>query len=134
MPINNNTINIDSAQFRALFQGDPILEYGKSKKFMIIKKNVSIYDDSDNELISEVFPNPTNNKTNIKFNLDKTLPVSIDLIDISGAVVKNLFNNLIMQSGEQTIELNLNNIPTGKYFIQIKIEGHNVLRDIIIEK
>lgn len=127
---NNRT---DSAIFRASYQSDAVLEYGKSKRFVILEP-VSIFESPESKLIGEVFPNPADSRTNLQFELEQPFIVSIDLIDISGAVVKKLLANYSVSSGHQLIELDVTGIATGRYYLLINVNGNYALREIVINK
>ena len=68
-----------------------------------------------------VFPNPTSEIINIKFNSSKILPQSITIIDIFGNKVIDI-NNL---ENRNAIRLELSNLVSGSYILQIN-DGSNI--------
>ena len=73
--------------------------------------------------IKSCYPNPFNNSTTINFILNKSEYLNIELVDINGKVVKKLKSG-IYSFGEHSIQIVLNETPSGTYFI--KINGDNI--------
>jgi hypothetical protein len=65
-----------------------------------------------------VFPNPTNGKVKIQFELAEATPVSIEAIDIKGAIIKQ-FPAEPYQSGHYSKEIDLTNEASGIYLIKL---------------
>jgi hypothetical protein len=69
----------------------------------------------------EVYPNPMNNNGRIKYILDETGFVSIDMYDITGKLVKNVFSGQADQ-GLNIAYFNSNDMPEGLYFCRLASE------------
>jgi hypothetical protein len=76
-----------------------------------------------------VFPNPCSTESaSIQFTLPHETTVMIQIVNISGQVVKEQHLGLL-PSGFQTIDLNTNTWPDGAYFIRIQTpESCNVIK------
>ena len=73
----------------------------------------------NNLLGIQVFPNPSNGLTKILLNTPENGNLSINLIDILGREVAVIYNGSI-NAGDKSYMIDVNNIDTGIYFIQIK--------------
>lgn len=68
-----------------------------------------------------VYPNPSNDFLNISLNLKNPEKLKINLYDISGRMVRNLFKGKISK-GENLLKFNIKDLSSGIYFIEIKGE------------
>lgn len=82
----------------------------------------------------KIFPNPTNAKTKITFNLNQNSDVEIKIYNITGQLVKSIINNAVLLKGSYEIQLDLNNLPSGIYFINIKMNHVNSIKKIVLTK
>ncbi len=70
-------------------------------------------------LIKAVYPNPAQDRVNIDLNMDKTELVEVSILNTLGQIVVNKqFGNI---SGANTLNLDLNNLSQGMYFVKIRI-------------
>jgi hypothetical protein len=65
----------------------------------------------------KIYPNPSNSTTEIKFNLIKSAEVNIEMIDIKGNLVKNVFSGRL-DSGDHSKIIDVKNISSGTYYIK----------------
>ena len=75
-----------------------------------------------------VFPNPVNDF--LKINMEQTISsvINIELINTSGQrVLKNKIN-----AGERELTININEIPSGIYFLKIMDKGKMILQKIMV--
>ena len=77
-----------------------------------------------------VFPNPVNDLGSISYNLKKAGNVSIELIDMRGLRVKQLYNQPETPGYHSQI-LNLSEVPSGVYFIKILVDLQKVSQKLI---
>ena len=77
-----------------------------------------------------VFPNPANDITNISYNLSQPKTITIQLIDIKGNVIKQLYNQE-NEPGFHTQILNLQGIASGVYFIKTSADQQKVSQKLI---
>lgn len=77
-----------------------------------------------NSNISElnIFPNPTSNEVKITFNLSEASNTIIEIMDVTGRVVKTFLNEK-MSTGNFTKTFNVSNLNNGNYFITINTNG-----------
>ncbi len=81
----------------------------------------------------KIYPNPTADVTNIKFNLSNSQSVSLVVRDIAGKeVLSQAFG--IMTAGVQNIAINASNLSNGIYFTTIQIGEELVTRKITVNK
>lgn len=72
----------------------------------------------------KIFPNPASNSTQIEFELMKAEPLTIRVFDVTGKILRNeAYMN--PTSGKNLYNLNISDINSGTYSIEIK--GQNIL-------
>ncbi len=67
----------------------------------------------------ELYPNPTSNLQKVSLHTQIPVPLQINLHDISGQKVIEVFDGLSVQ-GRQEFEVDLSQLPRGVYFYHIK--------------
>jgi hypothetical protein len=67
----------------------------------------------------KLYPNPANNITKLEFNLQETEQLNIQLLDISGRIIKSISNEKAT-AGYHTVEINTADVPSGMYIIQME--------------
>lgn len=74
----------------------------------------------DNSFSAHLFPNPSADKINIIYTLEKNSKLSVFLIDGLGRVVQTFLNNEFRPAGNYSDGLEvMSNLPAGMYFIKI---------------
>ncbi len=68
------------------------------------------------------YPNPAVNSTNIKFSLDAVADVTVQLMDMSGRVIKTI-QQTNLNIGEHIIAVNTTELPVGAYVYLIRTSG-----------
>jgi hypothetical protein len=68
-----------------------------------------------------MFPNPSNGMLNFTFDAKEPGRVTIDITDLSGRIVKEIYNDNV--SGKQTITANLNELSNGMYVARVTSNG-----------
>jgi len=128
MVVNANTKN---AVIRAIYNGDPELEYSRSGEFEI-SGSVDVEDPSQyGYSINSVTPNPFSYQTNVKFTLPQNEVVTISLYDMNGQVVATLANNQLFYAGENVINIKGDNLAAGMYMVRINVGMFNLVKEII---
>jgi len=79
-----------------------------------------------NELL--IYPNPTTDCLNL--NLGSSTPESLVIIDVYGRVV---FDDEILETGNQNIEINVSEWASGIYFINLIFEGRQDVYKFVVE-
>ena len=103
--------------------------------------DINIYDANPSTSIADVearklnvslAPNPFNNKLNVKFTLDQSENVTIEVLDITGRTLNVIQRNLT--PGEQNIELKAqeNNFSQpGVYFVRLRTSKSTVTKNVL---
>jgi hypothetical protein len=65
----------------------------------------------------KLFPNPSNDNTNITFNLNNSSDVSIQIFDLQGKLVKTVYNNTKLYVGEHNVNFNISDLQLGTYIV-----------------
>jgi len=89
------------------------------------------------DFISEPFPNPFNPITSVKFGLKNSGRVSIKIFDVSGKIVRTIYNGDTFERGEHVVQWDGRNdagkiVPSGIYFLHFYTEGYSETRKLIL--
>ncbi|MCW5908963.1 MAG: T9SS type A sorting domain-containing protein [Chitinophagales bacterium] len=103
-----------------------------SIEFTVVVGNApaSVSQLSDNFFV-RCYPNPANTTNTLEFTSDKKQKLKVDLFDITGSFVKNVFDNFVEQE-TTAIQNNVNDLASGIYFY--KISGNDLSANIKIVK
>ena len=83
--------------------------------------------------VSDIFPNPVINNTNLEINTSKQTQVSAILINTRGKTIFDSQNQLITGSNKLTIDMK--NLPSGAYYLRLTFEnGHSITRKVFVMK
>lgn len=95
--------------------------------FKITKKGSSITESTTLEnAISQNYPNPANNSTQVDYSLIKAGKVTISLFDITGREAKKVLTDLETTAGKHTITFQgLNTLTEGTYFYTIRVTDNS---------
>ena len=96
---------------------------------------VSIEEDlTENGLaISNIYPNPFSNETNINFSIAEAGNVMVSIYDITGREVAVLVNSE-MASGDHQITWEAGNTPNGIYFCTISTADAKITQKVMLAK
>ncbi len=104
----------------------------------IAAKNNSISETkSENKLLNEkstkfsAYPNPFDEEITIQFQNDTNGIVQLNVYSYSGQLIEKILNNQ-MESGIQTIKLNMEKFPEGIYFLELNNTGKKEYQKIIL--
>ena len=84
-------------------------------------------------LLSKPFPNPFNNQLSIPIELDKKSYVQIDIFNIYGQQIKNIYRGSLLP-GYHNLTWNAKKAASGIYFIQLNINHKNEYEKTILLK
>lgn len=91
---------------------------------------------SDNLQISQadfrVYPSPSNGNLIVNFTSSAAERISIKVIDLNGKVLYNSPQNIA--NGANSIRLNLSNLPSGIYHLQVQSSKETLVKKFVIEK
>ena len=83
--------------------------------------------------LNQSYPNPFNPSTTISFQIKEFSDISINVYDINGRVVANLFDGF-KSVGEYSINWNAENIPSGTYFVNMNTNSFTSTQKIMLLK
>ena len=83
------------------------------------------------DMLIRAYPNPFNAQTRIHIELDQQAPVSIDVFDVAGRHVENLFSGILPAGGHQ-LEWRPRAAATGIYLLHITQGRHSQTRRLVI--
>ena len=106
------------------------------KPFMIYEYIADSSADEDYPVVEQkkiyIYPNPVNGNSKIDYFLSKQQHITIDLYNIRGQKISNLFSGLC-KSGRNEISLNIANLSNGIYFLKLeKNEYKSITKKIVI--
>jgi hypothetical protein len=100
--------------------------------FLINFKNETlIVENKEENNIKIIYPNPSTNIVTIEFSQASSGNTNIELINIEGKLIKTVFNSFL-EAGIQTIKINTNDIPSGKYYIIVQNEDEKIVFQLIV--
>ena len=111
--------------------GDPAIN--------LSNKNVFASNDKENTTtvkefeLSQNYPNPFNPSTKINYQLPKDGFVSLKVYDILGRIVKSLVNGY-GKAGKYSVSFDASKFSSGIYFYQLKSDGYNSIKKMILAK
>jgi hypothetical protein len=97
------------------------------------RTETTVNDKSDKKEFLEVYPNPVNESTVIKYYLKERSNVTLKIYDVLGNEVACLVNET-MEKGEYLIPLNINRMANGVYFIKLELNSDIISKMIMITK
>lgn len=80
-----------------------------------------------------VYPNPTDTKLNISFELYEPTELGISLFDAKGKIVQRLPKQTL-SAGKQVTELSTDKLPSGIYFLQLKCAQKVYTKRVLIAR
>jgi len=96
----------------------------------VVPKAVSI-DDAKKSLNIKTYPNPVENNLNIALSLENSSRVNVEVFNLTGQLlISNVYD---LQSGSQTLRVNLNQLAKGSYILKIS-DNNNAHTQQLITK
>ena len=83
--------------------------------------------------ISRIYPNPLNESTQIDFWIGKRNHVSLCICDFQGKMLKTIMNRILCK-GDYTVRFDVDHIPGGLYYMQLKCGNQTKYKKILIQK
>jgi len=90
--------------------------------------NINASNSTTNSLI---YPNPAQHNASVGISLSTTSIIKIDILNTMGQVVKSIQSH--GQVGANTINVDLNGLSSGIYFVNIKVDNASSTKKLIIE-
>lgn len=97
----------------------------------ITGSSTSSMDEITNKNDLQIYPNPIYQEFKIEFDLLSQSKISIDIFDINGGLVTNLFNGYA-NSGKNQFTFNKSNLNNGSYFLNISSNNKILKNEKII--
>jgi len=80
-------------------------------------------------------PNPTNNTLNINFSLANATKVDIDIVDVTGKIVKSIKGTeTFSASDKHTVAVDVTSLESGSYFYSINANGTKMFSKFVVTK
>ncbi|MCX6153966.1 MAG: T9SS type A sorting domain-containing protein [Candidatus Kapabacteria bacterium] len=79
----------------------------------------SVSDNSEQKNNKIISPNPATGEISLNFEIENTTSTIINLTDINGDKIRNLFNDCL-PVGQNSLKFDISDLSCGTYFIQIK--------------
>jgi hypothetical protein len=87
-----------------------------------------------NDYLLQASPNPFSDKINIRFSTQETEPVSLDLFDLRGIKIRNLFSGTTSNGDEEAVDLESAGMSDGIYIIRMTTSSKVVYQKIVLSK
>lgn len=113
-------------------QGSTILDSNKTFISQYALPGVGIEQLENNLIDLNLYPNPAKENVTLTLSLKDNANIRVDLMNQLGQYVKTSYNGFQPQGNNQ-INLNVENIPSGIYFVNIYIDGVAVAKKLIIQ-
>ena len=86
------------------------------------------------EIEVEAFPNPFATVTNVKFHVPNTTDVVVEVYDVAGAKVGQLFNGTAAGGEAYIVEFDAHNMPNGVYFYTVKTAEGDAIHGKLVHR
>jgi hypothetical protein len=83
------------------------------------------------DLLIEIFPNPTTDRFNVICTSDRNQPISMEILDITGKVIKCVYKGY-QESGKYEYNFTVS-LSAGNYFCRINTETKSMIKPLIIK-
>jgi hypothetical protein len=82
-----------------------------------------------------LYPNPSNDFTQLYYSLEKNSSVTISVFDLSGNQILNVIDNKVQEVGEHIEYINTQSLSAGIYFIRLNTaDGYGETKKLLIAK
>ena len=71
----------------------------------------------------KIYPNPASNMVFISFTNSVTSKTKLDLYDINGKFIKNLYEGILNKNAQRKIELQTKGLSAGVYIVTLQTEN-----------
>ena len=79
-----------------------------------------------------VYPNPASGVVSILFSTIETSKIKLELYDMSGKLVKNLYEGVLNKNAQRKIELQTKSLPAGIYMVSLQTGNRIVSRNKLV--
>ncbi|MCX7837783.1 MAG: T9SS type A sorting domain-containing protein, partial [candidate division WOR-3 bacterium] len=82
----------------------------------------------------DLYPNPFNNSTTLEFDLPESQEITIEICDLLGRRILQIFKNEFFYPGKHRFNLNLTELTSGVYFLIFKSQKINEIKKLVLLK
>ena len=125
-----NTLIDDFRFFNTAITADEVYAVFANVLPSSVGKNVT--HDNDHDIV-QIFPNPVNTETTIRFHIPESRHVKLSVCNIYGqeiAVIVDDFRN----TGTYSLSFDASDLTSGVYFIRLESNGHSTVKRMILLK
>ncbi|MCB9276985.1 MAG: T9SS type A sorting domain-containing protein [Lewinellaceae bacterium] len=79
-----------------------------------------------------LYPNPTNGQLTVSFGLEEAAGVQARVVGLAGEVLLSVETSL--EKGKQELELDLNALPAGMYFLELTTQGERYVKKFVVAR
>lgn len=127
------SVNTTKGVLRAIYPKTPELEYDRTTFFTISGAITSVEEVENVGFdVSEPLPNPSQQSTTLHLYIPEKRVVSISILNTIGQVVRVIADNMIYESGENTVAVDTKELTAGAYIVRIESEGTVILKNVIV--
>lgn len=126
------TVNSKRVVVRAIYPGEPELEYSRTPEFRIDGPVEVREENAEGYAFAEPVPNPANNVATVGFTLPTTQEVSVVVFNQLGERVATLISNKLYQAGDYKVELPVEPLSQGSYHLQLQAGTYISSRTLVI--
>ncbi|MGE3802502.1 MAG: T9SS type A sorting domain-containing protein, partial [Candidatus Kapaibacterium sp.] len=80
--------------------------------------------------IESISPSPFGEETTIRYQIDETGEVALDLYDLHGDYIRTLVHEVV-DAGAHQVKLSSGDLPNGAYIVRLTHEGQSIVRTIL---
>jgi PKD repeat protein len=81
--------------------------------------------------VMKMYPNPTSGELYLELSLDKSVDLQIQVMDMLGR--SQYVEQQQLLAGDQKLKLNLNNLSSGVYFLNLSVDNQIISQKVVVE-
>jgi hypothetical protein len=102
--------------------------------FNLRPDNLEVSTSGKNDFSFNYFPNPSNGVTKVMFVAPADGNANVEIYNISGSLVKTLFNENVTEGNGYNVEFDASSMPAGVYFIRTTVGESSAFGKLMIVK
>ncbi|MCC6937512.1 MAG: choice-of-anchor J domain-containing protein [Flavobacteriales bacterium] len=79
-----------------------------------------------------VVPNPIQENTEVRFHLDRSGTIDLDILDVLGRTIRPIVQHSLRPAGDHRIALGTRDLVPGTYLLRLRVEGQQQLHRFIV--
>ena len=124
------TFNTDDLTYGERLDGEIVIHHNATEITSIVGVRLNVVGIEDSQTpdvpaefgIHSIYPNPFNDMTTVKFDMDRSSTASINIYDVEGRFVCNIYDDTAMV-GRNSVVWNAEGLPSGVYLMRIESLG-----------